>query len=69
MENEDARDCGTSKGENNKTICCCSYCDNPVLMSYPFYQACKIALKVCSQCYKPVAKEDKTCPNCGADTS
>ena len=47
--------------------CSCPYCDEAIVdESLPYCQACKAELKICPECGKPMAKDEKTCQSCGA---
>jgi len=67
MENRGCSGSSDSGKKKMERICSCPFCDNPVEMTFPFCQACRVALAVCKECNKLVAKEDKVCPNCGAE--
>jgi len=46
--------------------CNCPYCDEEIAdESLPYCQACKTELTSCPECGKPMAKDGKTCQNCG----
>jgi predicted amidophosphoribosyltransferase len=45
----------------------CPYCDvELVAMNLPFCQACHVTILYCADCGKPLPKNQKTCPSCGA---
>jgi predicted amidophosphoribosyltransferase len=45
----------------------CPYCDKEILEAdVPFCQACGITVFYCPQCRKPLKRDNKVCPNCGA---
>ena len=45
----------------------CPYCDEAIMNSQlPYCQACKVTLFYCPECRKPVPREMRSCPNCGA---
>jgi nitrogen fixation NifU-like protein len=47
--------------------CACPYCEEEIAdESLPYCQACKNPLVFCPECGKPMAKDAKTCENCGA---
>ena len=47
----------------------CPYCGEELTKTSPTHcQACKEALLYCPKCRKPIARENKVCPYCGADT-
>ncbi len=48
----------------------CPYCDEEVQQAkLPWCQACGVKLTYCAKCGQPVAKEQETCPHCGAKLS
>ncbi len=55
-----------SKAERERHIC--PYCDKEIAeASFPFCQACQTTVFYCPQCRKPVPRDNKTCPHCGAE--
>ena len=45
----------------------CPYCDEEIVKAaFPFCQDCGVATFHCPSCRKPVARENKVCPHCGA---
>ncbi len=45
----------------------CPYCDEEIAeASFPYCQACGITVFYCPKCRKPVSRDNKVCPNCGA---
>lgn len=50
-----------------KTAQHCPYCDvELVAMKLPVCQACQVSIVYCADCGKPLPKNRKTCPSCGA---
>ncbi|MFC2031871.1 zinc ribbon domain-containing protein [Chloroflexota bacterium] len=55
-----------SKSEKEHRFC--PYCDEEIAKTlFPYCQACKITIFYCPQCQKPISRENKVCPNCGAE--
>ena len=45
----------------------CPYCDEEILKaSFPYCQACGITIFYCPRCRKPLPRNKKVCPHCGA---
>jgi len=46
----------------------CPYCDEEIAeASFPYCGACHVEVFTCPNCRKPVARDKKTCPSCGAE--
>ncbi len=46
----------------------CPYCDEEIVeISFPYCQACGITVFCCPECRKPVSRDKKECPHCGAE--
>jgi hypothetical protein len=46
----------------------CPYCDEEIAeASWPYCEACKVSIFYCPKCRKPVSRENKVCPCCGAE--
>jgi len=46
----------------------CPYCDEEISeVSFPYCQACKVSIFYCPKCRKPLPRDKKTCPHCGAE--
>ena len=59
---------GTEEGKVEKERCCCPYCDEEMVgVSSSNCQACGITIFYCPQCRKPMPRDKKVCPNCGAE--
>lgn len=45
----------------------CPYCDAEIAeVSFPYCQACEVTVFYCPKCRKPVERDKKVCPHCGA---
>ncbi len=48
--------------------CVCPYCDVELIEALsPFCQSCKVTIVYCPECQKPLPREDRLCPSCGAE--
>lgn len=47
-------------------VCVCPYCNQPVEPKAPFCRPCNKQINYCLACQKPIAKDVKICPHCGA---
>jgi hypothetical protein len=46
----------------------CPYCDEELTESaLPYCQPCKVEVFYCPVCRKPMPREKRVCPHCGAD--
>ena len=46
----------------------CPYCDEEIAeVSLPYCGACGVIVFYCPECRKPVPRENKVCPHCGAE--
>ena len=46
----------------------CPYCDEEIMRAdFPYCQACGVTIFYCPQCRKPLPRENRVCPHCGAD--
>ena len=46
----------------------CPYCEEEIMEAdSPFCQACRVGLFYCPQCHKPLSRDSKVCPHCGAE--
>jgi predicted amidophosphoribosyltransferase len=46
----------------------CPYCDAEITeVNLPLCQACGVTIFYCPRCRKPLARDNRTCPHCGAD--
>ena len=53
---------GTGKG------CNCPYCDEEIAeASFPYCDACNVTVFSCPNCQKPLSRDNRTCPHCGAE--
>ncbi|MFC2066006.1 hypothetical protein ACFLUO_02950 [Chloroflexota bacterium] len=54
------------KGEKEQRFC--PYCDEKIAeVSFPYCGACEVEVFYCPQCRKPLARDKKVCPDCGAE--
>ena len=54
--------------QNKKEHRFCPYCDEKLLKSeLPHCQICGVQVFYCPQCKKPVSREKRVCPECGAE--
>lgn len=55
-------------GKEEKQPFSCPYCDIEVTAAaLPQCQACGVTIFYCPKCRKPLPRENKLCPHCGAD--
>ncbi len=47
--------------------CHCPFCDNALVMPYPFCEACGAQIEYCSECHQAIPQDAEVCPNCGAE--
>ena len=48
--------------------CFCPYCDEEVRVVDSHYcQACGVTIFYCPKCRKPLPRENRVCPHCGAE--
>ena len=46
----------------------CPYCDEEVAeASWPYCDACNVDISYCPKCRKPVPRDKRICPHCGAE--
>ena len=46
----------------------CPYCDAEIAeAAFPYCEACEVEIFYCLVCRKPVPRDKKICPHCGAD--
>ena len=46
----------------------CPYCDQEIMEAdFPYCQACQITIFYCPECRKPLPRENRVCPHCGAE--
>lgn len=51
-----------------KQVQICPYCDEEIAeASFPYCGACQVTVFNCPKCRKPVSRDKKTCPHCGAE--
>ncbi len=45
----------------------CPYCDSEIAeAAFPYCEACEVTVFYCPKCRKPVQRDKKVCPHCGA---
>jgi len=50
-----------------KEHCFCPYCDKEIAeVSLTYCSACGVTVFYCPECHKPVPRDKKECPSCGA---
>jgi len=46
----------------------CPYCDKEIAeASFPYCDACKVNIFYCPKCQKPLSRDNRVCPHCGAE--
>ncbi len=56
----------TEQKEEKKHLFC-PYCDEEIMRAdLPYCQACSVTIFYCPQCRKPLPRDSKICPHCGA---
>jgi len=46
----------------------CPYCDKEIAeAAFPYCEACGVTIFYCPQCRKPLPRENRVCPHCGAE--
>ena len=59
---------GTEERKVEKERRFCPYCDEEIAeASFPTCQACEVEVFYCPRCRKPIPRENKVCPHCGAE--
>ena len=54
--------------EAEKGRCFCPYCDTEIIMAkFPYCQVCRVTIFYCPECRKPLPRENRVCPHCGAE--
>ena len=54
------------KGEKEQSFC--PYCDGRIAeLSFPVCQSCQVTVFYCPECRKPVPRDKRVCPDCGAE--
>ena len=56
---------GEQKEEKKQLVC--PYCDEEMAVDFPYCQACGVTIFYCPKCRKPLSRENRTCPHCGAE--
>lgn len=56
-----------TKQKGKKEYLFCPYCDEEIMVaSFPYCQSCGVTIFYCPKCRKPVARDKRVCPHCGA---
>jgi predicted amidophosphoribosyltransferase len=56
-----------AKQEKKKEHLFCPYCEVEIMKAdLPYCRACQVTVFYCPQCRKPLPRENKVCPHCGA---
>ncbi len=56
------------KRKPEKERCFCPYCDAEIMkLDLPICQACAVTIFYCPKCRKPLPREKRVCPHCGAE--
>ncbi len=46
----------------------CPYCDEEISeTAFPYCKACEVEVFYCPECKKPLSRNSRICPNCGAE--
>ena len=46
----------------------CPYCDEEIAeTAFPYCQACEVTIFYCPKCRKPLPRDNRVCPHCGAE--
>jgi hypothetical protein len=57
----------TNNKEEKKRLFC-PYCDEEIMRSdFPYCQPCEITIFYCPKCCKPLPRNNRICPECGAE--
>jgi predicted amidophosphoribosyltransferase len=58
----------TTKRKVKKEHLSCPYCDREIMQAnFPYCQACQVTIFYCPGCGKPVPRDKRLCPHCGAE--
>ncbi len=56
-----------SEGKTDKEPRSCPYCDAEIAeAAFPYCKACEVEVFYCPKCRKPLKRDKKVCPHCGA---
>ncbi len=56
----------TQKGEEERPFC--PFCDEEIAeTSLSYCQACRVTIFYCPECRKPLPRDNRVCPHCGAE--
>ena len=54
------------KTEKERSVC--PYCEEEIIQaSFPYCQACGVTVFYCPKCRKPLSRDSRVCPHCGAE--
>ncbi|MFC2059732.1 zinc ribbon domain-containing protein [Chloroflexota bacterium] len=54
--------------QSEKDHLCCPYCDGKIAEGASSYcQACQVTIFYCPKCQKPLPRDNRVCPHCGAE--
>ena len=51
-----------------RELCFCPYCDEEIAGAmFPICKGCGVSICYCPRCKKPVPRDKRLCPHCGAE--
>jgi len=57
-----------AKQEKKQEHLSCPYCDEEIMQAaFPYCRTCQVTLFFCPECRKPLPRENRVCPHCGAE--
>jgi len=57
-----------AKQEKKQEHLSCPYCDEEIMQAALTYcRTCQVTLFFCPKCRKPLPRENRVCPHCGAE--
>ena len=58
----------TARKKEKREHLYCPYCEEEIVLAeLPYCQVCRITIFYCPTCRKPVPRDKKVCPACGAE--